>query len=141
LPFSVFFLFAPAPGNRQSDPGAQNGRRRPCLDRPNCVSSQSADPRHAVRPLSYEGTQTDAAARLLKLLRSMPRARIVTVTPDYIHAEFTSRVFRFVDDVEFVFADADKKIHLRFASRLGYSDFGVNGKRVATIREAFEKIR
>lgn len=139
LAFFTLFFICTGTGTRQADPGAQNGRLRPCPDRPNCVSSQSADPRHAIRPLSYEGTRADAAERLLKLLRSMPRSRVVTVTPDYIHAEFTSRVFRFVDDVEFVFAGADKNIQLRSASRLGYSDFGVNRKRVETIREAFEK--
>jgi uncharacterized protein (DUF1499 family) len=138
--FSLFFICA-CTGTRQADPGAQHGRLRPCPDRPNCVSSQSTDPRHAIRPLSYPGTPADASERLLKLLRSMPRVRVVTATPDYIHAEFTSRVFRFVDDVEFVFDGADKNIQIRSASRLGYSDFGVNRKRVETIREAFEKIQ
>ncbi|MFA5180915.1 MAG: DUF1499 domain-containing protein [Syntrophales bacterium] len=136
--FSLFFLCA-CTGIRQADPGAQNGRLSPCPDRPNCVSSQSADPRHAIRPLSYQGTRADASERLLKLLRSMPRVQVVTATPDYIHAEFTSRIFRFVDDVEFVFAGDDNNIQIRSASRLGYSDFGVNRKRVETIREAFEK--
>jgi len=138
--FSLFFICA-CTGTRQADLGAQNGRLRPCPDRPNCVSSQSADPRHAIRPLTYRGTRADASERLLKLLRSIPRVQVVTATPDYIHAEFTSRVFRFVDDVEFVFDGADKNIHIRSASRLGYSDFGVNRKRVETIREAFEKVQ
>lgn len=138
--FSLFFICA-CTGSRPADLGAQNGRLRPCPDRPNCVSSQSEDPKHAISPLSYRGTQVDASARLLKLLRSMPGARVITATPDYIHTEFVSRVFRFVDDVEFVFDDGDNTIHIRSASRLGYSDFGVNRKRVETIREAFEKIQ
>lgn len=137
--FSLFFICA-CTGTRPADLGAQNGRLRPCPDRPNCVSSQSENPKHAISPLSYQGTRVDASARLLKLLKTMPRVRIVTATPDYIHAEFLSRVFHFVDDVEFVFDATDNTIHIRSASRLGYSDFGVNRKRVETIREALEKI-
>lgn len=138
--FSLFFICA-CTGTRPTDLGAQNGRLRPCPDRPNCVSSQSVDPKHAIRPLSYQGTRADASERLLKVLGSMPRVQVVTATPDYIHAEFASRVFRFVDDVEFVFDNDGKYIQIRSASRLGYSDFGVNRKRVETIRDAFEKIQ
>ncbi|MCK9391703.1 MAG: DUF1499 domain-containing protein [Syntrophales bacterium] len=138
--FSLFFICA-CTGTRSADMGAQDSRLRPCPDRPNCVSSQSADPRHAIRPLSYQGTRPDANERLLKLLGSMPRVQVVTATPDYIHAKFASRVFRFVDDVEFVFDGADKNIQVRSAARLGYSDFGVNRKRVETIRDAFEKVQ
>lgn len=137
--FSLFFICA-CTGTRSADSGAQNGRLRSCPDRPNCVSSQSTDTRHAIRPLSYKETRLEASERLLKLLGSMPRAKIITASTGYIHAEFTSRVFRFVDDVEFVFDGADKIIQIRSASRLGYSDFGVNRKRVETIREAFEKV-
>ena len=52
----------------------------------------------------------------------------------YLHVEFTSRIFRFVDDVEFVFEDETKTIHFRSASRTGYSDFGVNRNRMEEIR-------
>lgn len=45
------------------------------------------------------------------MINSMGRADIVTVTGDYIHAEFTIPLFRFVDDVEFYFDDANKIIH------------------------------
>jgi len=56
---------------------------------------------------------------------------------DYLHAEARSLLFRFVDDVEFLF-DADKQvIHVRSASRTGYSDLGVNRRRVERIRRAF----
>jgi uncharacterized protein (DUF1499 family) len=42
---------------------------------------------------------------------------------------------RFVDDVEFLFDDTNKKIHVRSASRVGYSDMGVNRKRVEELRK------
>jgi uncharacterized protein (DUF1499 family) len=67
----------------------------------------------------------------------MKRANIVTEQEHYIHAEFTSAIFRFVDDAEFYIDDAQKVIHVRSAARLGYSDFGVNRKRMETIRQLF----
>jgi len=68
----------------------------------------------------------------------MSRVRIVTAGETYLHAEFTSAVFRFVDDVEFLLDDAEKVVHVRSASRVGHSDLGVNRKRVEALREAFE---
>jgi uncharacterized protein (DUF1499 family) len=59
---------------------------------------------------------------------------VVARTESYLHAEFTSLFFRFVDDVEFLVDDAAKVIHVRSASRLGRSDLGVNRKRVERIR-------
>jgi uncharacterized protein (DUF1499 family) len=44
----------------------------------------------------------------------------------------------FVDDVEFFFPDS-AVIHMRSASRVGYSDFGVNRKRLEKIRQLFQK--
>jgi uncharacterized protein (DUF1499 family) len=91
-------------------------------------------PAHAIEPLAYDGSWPQAKEKLLQTLRSMKRCRIVTEQADYIHAEFTSVIFRFVDDVEFLADDLKKLIHVRSASRVGYSDFGVNRRRVETIR-------
>jgi len=70
----------------------------------------------------------------------MKRARVVTEDGCYIHVEFTSFVFRFVDDAEFLLDEAVKTIHVRSASRIGYSDLGVNRKRVEMIRSRFDAI-
>ena len=112
-------------GNRHSQMGVSGGRLADCPDSPNCVSSQSADPRHAIDPLRYEGTAQKARERLVKAISGMKRARIVVAEERYIHAEFTSALFRFVDDVEFLLDDGTRTIHVRSASRVGYSDFGV----------------
>jgi uncharacterized protein (DUF1499 family) len=61
---------------------------------------------------------------------------------NYIHAEFTSAVFRFVDDVEFLFTkeqDGEVMVDIRSASRVGHSDFGVNRKRMEDIRDKLNK--
>ena len=128
-------------GNRHSQMGVTGGRLAACPDSPNCVSSQSADPRHAIDPLRYEGTAEKARELLIEVVSRMKRARIVVAEERYLHAEFTSAFFSFVDDVEFLLDDGTRTIHLRSASRVGYSDFGVNRRRVEEIRSRFDALR
>jgi len=63
---------------------------------------------------------------------------VVEDTGSYLHAEARSRVFRFVDDVEFVLDPGARVIQVRSASRVGYSDFGVNRRRVERLGKAFD---
>lgn len=111
----------------------------PCPDSPNCVSSQAADEGHRVEPLAFEGDPAAAWDRLASVVRDMPRAEIVQDDGEWMHATFASRIFRFVDDVLFHLSPEDRRIHVRSASRVGYSDLGANRKRVEAIRSAFEK--
>jgi uncharacterized protein (DUF1499 family) len=66
---------------------------------------------------------------------------VVAATPTYLHAEARSLIFRFVDDVEFLIDPGQRRIQVRSASRIGYSDFGVNRRRVERIRQAFIQAR
>jgi uncharacterized protein (DUF1499 family) len=66
----------------------------------------------------------------------MPRTRVVSEEANYLHAEFTSRLFRFVDDVEFHVDENAGLIQFRSASRAGRNDFGVNRARMEQIRAA-----
>lgn len=121
-------------GARPASLGIKDGKLAPCPSWPNCVSSQSTGREHAVEPLSFPGTVTGAHAALRKVLLNMKRSQIITDTGSYVHAEFMSMIFRFVDDVEFWFDENAKVIHVRSASRVGRSDLGVNRKRVEEIR-------
>lgn len=111
----------------------------PCPESPNCVSSQAPadDAQHSMAPLTYTGTTEEARQKLLAVIGAMPRAKVVTDEGNYIHATFTSLVFRFVDDVEFVIDDGAKQIHFRSASRVGRGDMGVNRKRMEEIAARF----
>jgi uncharacterized protein (DUF1499 family) len=111
----------------------------PCPDSPNCVSSQSTDKAHFVEPLHYSDSTADARQKLIDILEGTQRVRLVKVETDYIHAEFRSSVFRFVDDVKFWFPPDKPIIHVKSASRTGYYDFGANRRRVERLREAFKK--
>lgn len=123
-----------------SQAGVPVDNLRPCPDSPNCVSSLSGDPRHAIAPLQYEETAEKVGELLIEVVSRMKRSRIVISEKLYLHVEFTSALFRFVDDVEFLFDDGQKVIHVRSASRVGYSDFGTNRKRVEEIRTRFDAL-
>jgi uncharacterized protein (DUF1499 family) len=116
-------------------------RLAPCPRTPNCVSTQApAGPQH-MDPIPYTGPLAPARAKLLEVLRHHPRTRIVREEADSLKAECRSAFFHFVDDVDFVFDDAAKRIHFRSASRLGRKDFGVNRKRMEEISAAFRAAR
>ena len=89
--------------------------------------------------LRYQGSQQQAMERLKKIVADMPRAKIVAAGNEYLCAEFTSRLFRFVDDVEFLIDPAERVIHFRSASRVGYSDLGANRRRMEEIRGRWEE--
>ena len=119
--------------------GATAGRLLPCPDSPNCVCSQDPDADHQIAPLAFTGPGPAALARLKAVVLAQPRAKLTGERDGYLRAEFTSRIFRFVDDVEFLLDEPAKVIHVRSASRVGPSDLGVNRKRVEQLREAFVK--
>lgn len=111
----------------------EQGKLAPCPDTPNCVNSQAAGS-SAIAPLAYCGDAQLAWARLHAVLSRWPRIRIVAYADGYLRAEARSRVFGFVDDVEFVLDLDAEVIHVRSASRVGYSDFGVNRRRIEKLR-------
>lgn len=127
---------SPMPG----DLGVREGELVDCPDTPNCVSTQ-APPENSgqrVEPIPYAGDMDEARRQLVAIIGDMPRARVIADEPHYIHAEFRSLVWGFVDDVEFFLDDDSGLIHSRSAARLGYSDLDVNRDRYETIRQAFE---
>ena len=110
----------------------------PCPKTPNCVSSVETGQRHFVEPLRFADSAKDAQYRLLRILNDLKRVRVVTFEENVIKAEFLSSIFGFVDDVEFYFDDRKKIIHVKSASRLGFSDLGTNRRRIEMIRRRFE---
>lgn len=129
-------FLSPAPANL----GLQNGQLAPCPDSPNCVSSLAEDSRHAIGSIRFSGSEEAAMSELRQVLLAMPRTEIVLDSGEYIHATTTSRLFGFVDDLEFLLSADDRRIYLRSASRVGYSDLGVNRSRIERIREALKHL-
>jgi uncharacterized protein (DUF1499 family) len=69
---------------------------------------------------------------------ALPRTTVVAETDNYLHAQCASAVFGFVDDLEFHLRDSASSVAIRSASRVGFSDLGVNRKRVERLREALQ---
>ena len=132
--FGVFAGALIVGGCGGKDIGLREDGLAPCPNSSNCVSSQAADEKHRIAPLTYKGSRAEALEKLNEIVANMDRATIITDTEYYLHAEFRSRWFKFVDDVEFWMPDDKAIIHIRSASRVGYSDFGVNRKRAERIR-------
>ena len=121
--------------------GANSGQLMPCPSKPNCVSSYATDKQHFIEPINFTGTRQDAQDRLLGILKALKQTKIIVVQENYIRVEFISKIFQFIDDVEFYFPSTNRdqiSINVRSASRVGYSDFGVNQKRIEQIRDKFK---
>ena len=110
-----------------SAPGISDGKLAACPSSPNCVSSEAG----TESDKSVEVLPVEAWDSIAETVRQMG-GNVTNETDAYIAAEFKSSVFGFVDDIEFRLAD--EGVHVRSASRVGYSDAGVNAKRVAELR-------
>lgn len=118
-----------------SPPPASPTRLAPCPPSPNCVSTEAdpADAEHYMPPWALSGDPVAARVRLRAIVEAQPRAEVVEERPDYLRATFTSRVWRFVDDVEFVLDPAAGVVRFRSASRVGEGDLGANRTRMETL--------
>lgn len=103
---------------------------RPCPRTPNCVSSEGRGKQY-IEPLPGDASSWE---RLPGILEAMPGVTIVEQTPQTLRAEARTRVLRFVDDLDFVHDPEQGLIQARSASRLGYSDFSANRRRLETVR-------
>ncbi len=123
-------------GTRPSNLGVKDGKLLVCPPKKNCVSSQvEPSDSHFIQPYKYSSDLSTAFSELKSLLEKQDRVTIITAADNYLNAEFKSRLMGYVDDVEFYFDDSKKLVHIRSASRLGSSDWGVNRKRIESIRE------
>ena len=113
-----------------------------CPQKPNCVSTMAnpKDEAHFIAPLPYTSSREKAQQQLESILQEPPRQKLIKKQSDYWHYEFHSAIFKFVDNVEFYFPERKKVIHMRSAAEFGYSDNGVNRKRLTAIQEAFLKV-
>jgi len=120
--------------------GVKQGKLAQCPSTPNCVSSQRENPEHYIAPLVYQQSNvSETMTKLKEAISNQPRTQIIAQSDNYLYAQFTSRWFGFVDDVEFYFnPDQPGVIEVRSASRLGESDLGVNRQRIEMLREYLE---
>jgi len=95
---------------------------KPCIQISHCVREE----------LNVE--RIDSSFEKVKsIVENIPRTKIVESDGDYIHAEVTSRIMKYVDDLEISFSPENNNLIIRSESRVGDGDFGVNRKRVDLI--------
>lgn len=123
-------------GRRPTGIGVRGAQLAPCPASPNCVCSDESDAEHTIAAFRLAVPATQAWPAVKQAVLALPRTEIVSEHPDYLHAECSSALFGFVDDLELNLRPKAGIIGVRSASRVGYSDFGVNRRRVEAIRVA-----
>ena len=131
--FVLLGLFLAYLSTTQSVPtaGLVDGKLRPCDPKPSCVSTEGGSPAPIRLPAPGDGGA--ALSRIIAAVEGMGGS-IVEKRSDYLWATFTSRIFRFTDDLELRIDNSDGYIHARSESRVGHSDFGVNRRRIERLR-------
>ena len=131
-------LFA---GSRPANLGYSAGKFALPTWKPNCVSStvDKSDDKHFIAPIAFSGSSADAWKKLVGVVKSHARVKVVSGNASYLYAEFKSAGMGFVDDVEFALDETAGVIQVRSASRLGIRDLGANRARVEAIRAQFGK--
>lgn len=136
----VLFFTRNFPPKKPASVGAKAGSLALCGNKPNCVCSIDNRPINMISPLDWSGSESMGIEKIETLVNSYPRTKVISKSGNYLHAEFRTLIFGYVDDVEFLVDVNAKKIHIRSASRLGYSDLGANLSRVEILRTLFAQI-
>ena len=126
-----------------NDLGVRGGRLKPPSNTDNSVTSQAAlYPHHPQRtysdvaPLPLHGDGPASIAKIKSVVAAMDGAQVVNSDSDYLYAQYTTRLMKFVDDVEFWYDPTARVVQVRSASRVGKGDMGVNRKRIEAVRAA-----
>ncbi|MFH5831155.1 DUF1499 domain-containing protein [Halalkalibaculum sp. DA3122] len=133
LIFQLMIYFFSACGSQSSDfPSRKdlNNPLPPCPESPNCVRLTEQ------YPASVDATWEIA----LKILQAMKPYNI-ELTPDTYRIDAIFMVVFFQDDLTLQLEEAENNntyLHIRSASRVGHSDFGVNRRRVRHLLQQME---
>ena len=136
----LFLLILSIVSRKKPLVGLVNGRLRSCPNRPNCVCSEDKDHPSYIEPVAFSGSAKGKWEKAKQVIRETG-GKIVREEDDYLWAIFRSRIFRFVDDLELRMDEKNRLIHIRSSSRVGYSDMGVNRRRIEDFRLRFNSMK
>jgi len=102
------------------------------IDLKQCIQTS-----HCVREEWVPENIKDPLSEIQIIIENTPRMEIVEIDGDYLHAESTSRIMKYVDDLEVTYNDSTNILTVRSESRVGEGDFGVNQKRVDSLKSKF----
>jgi len=96
-----------------------------------------------IQPRRYAERKARVHEAAHRAIESLPRWTLVSqdAAQGVIRAVVTSRLFRFVDDVQIRIEEKDGGaiINVRSASRVGKSDFGQNARHIRSLFEAIDR--
>ena len=133
--FLILVYFVSCAGSVPDSIGIRNNKLAECPDSPNCVSSQSEKESHFMTSWKYKDSMDLVYNEMIEFFKKKNDVKIIETRKNYIWLTFTIPVMGFVDDVEFYFPENEKVIHFRSASRVGYSDLGVNKNRMNQLKK------
>ncbi len=119
--------------------GVSNGKLAKMPNKPNAVSSQTEEKEKKVEALDFKGNLKDSKNRVIKVIENYGNVKIIKNETNYMYVVFTTGIMKYHDDVEFYFDENKNLIQFRSASRIGYSDMGLNRERYNKLREIYYK--
>ena len=135
-------------GTPPTDVGVRDGRLKTPSNTDNSVSSQAGlypdHPQRAyatIAPLALIGDGPATMAKIKTIVQATAGTAVVKSEADYLYAQYTTPLMKYVDDVEFWFDPANSVVQVRSASRIGKGDMGANRKRVEALRAALAASR
>lgn len=135
--FLFFIVFAScSPSQMPNHLGVNEGKFELCPGSPNCVNTQEGNKELKAWP--FQGDLAATRTKVIQAAQSLSRVELIKETPNYLHFECTTAVWKFIDDVEFYFDTENKVVHYKSASRVGKSDIGANARRMKKMAEAYK---
>ena len=139
LPTALVLGLTACSGNRPQNLGVTDGRFIQCPSSPNCVSSYDLDVEHGFPVYKVEGDTKEVWKAVRTAVLQIERSEIIFQSHNYLHVEVTSFLMGYVDDVQIYFSAENRELFFYSASRLGYSDLGVNRKRMSALVERIKE--
>lgn len=126
----LLIQFGPLKGSTPQDFPKENlaaeSPFEPCPNSPNCTETT----------VSLNESGAEGFESVIEAVKKMnPKEINITGDEFFIHAVFRISVFGFLDDVKIMLTetDSDTLLHIQSSSREGYSDLGVNRRRIKKI--------
>ena len=117
--------------------GVSSGQLSALGARPNAVSSQTDDKKRRIDAWPMKDDLPSTVTAIKAAVATWPRTELVNENERYLRFEATTALMGWRDDLEFWINTEAGTVEMRSASRAGYSDRGLNRKRIVAIGRAY----
>ena len=121
---------------RTPELGIDGGLLKPLSSKPNGVSTQANDHKR-VEPLPLKSTAEKTLIAIKAAVQAYGGATTLQESKNYLRIVFATPTMKYRDDAEFYIDTAGGVVHFRSASRVGYSDMGLNRARYKKLAEHY----